>query len=127
LFLQSRLYWFTFATIAASIAVWFITMFIVDSNVAFSFFDFFAVFREITGTGNFWLTTILLCTLIIGKDMYLCALERGFNYKDYQLIQEMEAKGSDGAGVGLGKGGVEAKRSAAKSLNVQAGDADVHV
>jgi hypothetical protein len=77
--------------------MWFITMFIVDSNVGFSFFDFYAVFAMITANGSFWLTTILLCTLIIGKDAYLCALERGFNYKNYQIIQEIEHKGEGGA------------------------------
>lgn len=93
--MQARIYWFTIAAIAFSIAMWFITMFIVDSRVDFSNFDFYGVFRHLTANGSFWLSTILICTLIIGKDLYLCALDRGFNYKDYQLIQEIEAIGGD--------------------------------
>ena len=101
--------------------MWFITMFIVDSNVGFSFFDFYAVFTMITANGSFWLTTILLCTLIIGKDAYLCALERGFNYKNYQIIQEIEAIHKGEAGALSTKSGAGSKKS---SLDISRVDAD---
>ena len=134
MFIQSRIYWFTLAAIAASIAMWFITMFIVDSSISFSFFDFYGVFRQVTANGSFWLTTFLLCTLITGKDAYLCALERRFNAKNYQLIQELEvfkkheiedrasaARGGGGSGSGNGKKSLNIGRVAGAGY----GDADV--
>ena len=47
------------------------------------------MFLELVRNPSYWLTTILLSTAIIGKDLYLCSLERNFNYKPYHVLQEV--------------------------------------
>ena len=123
-FIQSRVYWFTVVAILASIAMWFITMFIVDSNVEFSFFDFYGVFTMVTANGSYWLTTILLVSLLTGKDAYICALERSFNFKNFQIIQEVEAKPGT-SGIRALMGGRKVTDSKAISLVNQTHDSDV--
>ena len=96
--MQSRVYWFSVAAICLSILIWFTSMFVVEASVSLDF-GFFVVFRTITGSNSYWLSVILLCTLILGKDVYLCALDRFSNYKDYQIIQEIQKLEGDNGGA----------------------------
>jgi hypothetical protein len=42
--------------------------------------------------GSFWLTLLLIVTTISGKDVYMCGLERNFNYKAHHIIQEVTTR-----------------------------------
>lgn len=89
LFMQSRIYWFTVVAVVFSILMLYASLFTVDGSVTLDY-GFYYIFRTLTGTSSYWLSVLLLCTLVLGKDLYLTALERSFNYKDYQIIQELE-------------------------------------
>lgn len=39
--------------------------------------------------GSFWLTLLLLVTIIMAKDVYISGLERNFNFKPQHIIQEV--------------------------------------
>lgn len=41
--------------------------------------------------GSFWLTIIMLVAIITAKDVYVCGLERNFNFKPQHIIQEVRA------------------------------------
>jgi len=43
--------------------------------------------------GSFWLTLLLLVTIIMAKDVYISGLERNFNFKPQHIIQEIEVTG----------------------------------
>ena len=101
--MQSRIYWFTVVAIVFSILMLYASLFTVDGSVTLDY-GFFFVFRTLTGTSSYWLSVLLLCTLILGKDIYLNALDRSFNYKDYQIIQELEVLESRGEGRSGGGG-----------------------
>eukprot|EP00605_Chrysophyceae_sp_TOSAG23-4_P001025 GSChrysophyteH1.ASY1.ANO1.1126.1 assembled CDS len=53
-------------------------------------YTYTGVATQLLGNGAYWGGWILICTLIIGKDIYFCALERTFNYNNYHIIQEYE-------------------------------------
>lgn len=38
---------------------------------------------------SFWLTLIMLVAVIMAKDVYVCGLERNFNFKPQHIIQEV--------------------------------------
>jgi len=40
--------------------------------------------------GSFWLTLLLLIVIIMAKDVYVCGLERNFNFRSEHIIQEIE-------------------------------------
>lgn len=40
---------------------------------------------------SFWLTLIMLVAVIMAKDVYVCGLERNFNFKPQHIIQEVPA------------------------------------
>lgn len=88
-FMQTRWYWGNFVIMAASIGLWFASAYLINYII---FFDWawYYIFIRLTSTTYFWLTVILLVTVVVGKDIYICALERSFNYKPYQILQEME-------------------------------------
>ncbi len=39
--------------------------------------------------GSFWLTLIMLVLIVMAKDVYVCGLERNFNFKPQHIIQEV--------------------------------------
>jgi hypothetical protein len=39
----------------------------------------------------FWLTLVLMVTVIFAKDAYVIGLDRNFNFKAYHILQEAEA------------------------------------
>jgi hypothetical protein len=52
------------------------------------------VWTQLLGRGNFWLGCLIIIFVIIGKDLYLCGLQRNFDPTSPQIIQEVKgAKG----------------------------------
>lgn len=44
---------------------------------------------RLMANGSFWLTLLLLVTIIMAKDVYISGLERNFNFKPQHIIQEV--------------------------------------
>ncbi len=47
------------------------------------------VWLRLMNNASFWLTLILLVTIVMAKDIYICGLERNFNFKPQHIIQEV--------------------------------------
>jgi magnesium-transporting ATPase (P-type) len=88
-FLQSNWYWLNYIIIALSVGSWFVVAYII-TNVLFIDYNWFHLFDKLTVNPIYWLTVLLLVTLITAKDLYISSLERYFNYKPYHILQEIE-------------------------------------
>ena len=51
------------------------------------------IWLELLTNSSFWLTILLLIVVVVGKDFYICGLERNFNFKAHQILQEIEVFG----------------------------------
>lgn len=85
---QSRWTNYHFIAIFFSIISWFATAFFISS---FTFLDYnwYNLFQQLNTNANFWLTVILLVTLILCKDFYINAWTRAFNCTPLHVVQEV--------------------------------------
>merc|ERR1712072_1533653 len=92
LFVQNRWRYFNFFLIFGSMLLWLVTSIAYSSlpKLGSILYTYTGVATQLLGNGAYWSGWILICTLIIGKDIYFCALERTFNYNNYHIIQEYE-------------------------------------
>ena len=88
-FVQGRFYWFNWAVILLSILLFFLSGLTITYNVDLDD-NWFYVFDSLLNDGSFYLSVILITLVIVGKDLFLHTLDRTFNYKPYQIIQEIE-------------------------------------
>ena len=89
-FIQTRWYTGNLWVIFFSIAFYFVTLFFITSFIALDF-NFFEVWLRLMTNKSFWLTLILLVSIVMAKDIYVCGLERNFNFKPQHIIQEVRA------------------------------------
>lgn len=92
-FIQSRWYWFNLVVLAASILVYFASLYFITSFTLLDY-NFYHVWSRLLQTGTFWLTLFLLVTIVFAKDVYFSGMERSFNFKPVHIIQEMEIYGT---------------------------------
>ena len=90
MFMQVRWHWVHFFLIFVSIVLWFLTSLVYSSLLDQNFYDYYETMPELLQNSSFWASVILICTIVLGKDMYFCALERTFNFQNYHIIQEYE-------------------------------------
>lgn len=45
------------------------------------------------GSGTFWLALVLICYIILSKDLYTAALHRTFSPESYHILQEVSGCG----------------------------------
>jgi len=90
LFLQNRWHWFNFMLIIGSMLMWLVTSLLYSGILISLFYQVYGTMQELLGTVNYWCGWIVICTIILGKDIYFCALDRMFNYRNYHIIQEFE-------------------------------------
>ena len=91
-FIQSRYYWANFLIIFLSLLFMYIVGFIIQSSQYLDANWFPSLFTITLGSDSYWIGLVLLITIVNGKDVYVAALERTFNYKPHHIIQEIEAK-----------------------------------
>ena len=73
-----------------------------------SFWEWYWTFIELNGNPTFWATVFLLVVTSLCKDIYLCILDRVYNYKNYHILQEFEVK----KGIAADEAEAQEKRSA---------------
>jgi hypothetical protein len=88
-FIQGRFYWFNWAVMFLSILLWFLSALTITYNIQLDD-NWYYVFDRLLNSGSFYLSVILITVVIIGKDLFLHTLDRTFNYKPFQIIQEIE-------------------------------------
>ena len=79
-----------------------------------TFWEWYYTFLELNGNPSFWAIIFLVVLTTVAKDIYICILERVYNYKNYHIIQEHEVK----------RGVAEAEVSAHNSRNTTTIDGD---
>ena len=96
LVLQTCWHWWTVALIVVQFGL-LVASFAVIS--ALEWFDFasYGLLGHVLQNPSAWLTLLLQVVTIVGKDVYLAALDRAFNFKPTHIAQELDA--------GLGKFG----------------------
>ena len=87
---QSRWHLANVLLIAASIGFLIASFFAIGKNAYFDF-DFYGLFGHLLFNTSAWLTMLLMLTAILGKDAYLAALERIFNFRPFHIAQEIDA------------------------------------
>jgi len=92
LFIQNRWHWFNFFLIIGSMMLWLLTSILYSSLTISLFYTVYGTMQELLATPSYWCGWILICTIIVGKDIYFCALDRMFNYHNYHIIQEFEVE-----------------------------------
>ena len=55
-----------------------------------AFWPYYWTFFRLNANLAFWCILVLICTIIIGKDIYFCALNRLYNFSNREIIQEYE-------------------------------------
>ncbi len=89
-FIQTRFHWGHVALIFASMLFWLITSVIFSSTTFSLLYQVYGDMQQLLATGSYWAGWVVICVIIIGKDMYFSLLERTFNYHNYHIIQEFD-------------------------------------
>jgi len=74
--------------IVASVASWFGIAYLV-TNVELVDYEWYQIWGRLMYNGNFWLGSLIIVFVVIGKDLYLCGLQRNFDPNSPQIIQEI--------------------------------------
>ena len=91
MFIQNRWHWFSFFLMFGSMFSWLLTSLLYSSWPTMSIiYTYTGIVQTLLNDSAYWCGWIIICTLILGKDIYFCALERTFNYRNYHIIQEYE-------------------------------------
>merc|ERR1711988_475003 len=94
-FIQVRWHWIHAMILSSSILLWWLTAFffnaVPDSLLSLdAFWPYYWTFFRLNANLAFWCILVLICTIIIGKDIYFCALNRLYNFSNREIIQEYE-------------------------------------
>jgi phospholipid-transporting ATPase len=87
-FIQYRWKSLHVASILMSIASWVVIAYIV-TNIIWVDYDWFQIWAVLLTYRNFWIGLLLICTIVVGKDLYLCGLKRSFDPTSAIIVQEL--------------------------------------
>ncbi|KAJ1396679.1 hypothetical protein B484DRAFT_438800, partial [Ochromonadaceae sp. CCMP2298] len=104
-FLQSKWYFGSYLVMFLSILAYFGSVSFI-SSIVYLDPNFYDVWFKLMSNPSFWLSVLLLTTLVVAKDVYISGLERNFNFKPAHIIQEMELNGTMGEEECKGEGEV---------------------
>jgi magnesium-transporting ATPase (P-type) len=90
LFIQTRWHWGNLVLIIGSMLLWLATSLLYSGLLIPLFYQVYGAMQELLSNPSYWGGWIIICTIILGKDVYFCALDRMFNYHNYHIIQEFE-------------------------------------
>lgn len=96
-FVQNRWHWLQVLLVFLSVFVWWMSglFFAGTTSLLYadqSFWQWYWTFIQLNGNPSFWAIVFLLVITSVCKDIYVCILERVYNYKNYHIIQEHEIK-----------------------------------
>ena len=121
-FIQNRWHWSMALIVFASVLVWWLSALVfAGSDVLMkysttSFWEYYDTFYVLNANSSFWGALFLIVMAVLAKDIYVCALDRIYNFKNFHIIQEIEVR----EGVAIN----EAMRAANMHQSVHT-DADV--
>lgn len=88
IFIQTKWMFVNVVFIVASVASWFGIAYLV-TNVELVDYEWYQIWGRLMYNGNFWLGSLIIVFVVIGKDLYLCGLQRNFDPNSPQIIQEI--------------------------------------
>mmetsp|Transcript_9092 Transcript_9092/g.13680 ORF Transcript_9092/g.13680 Transcript_9092/m.13680 type:complete len:1228 (+) Transcript_9092:73-3756(+) len=74
--------------VVASVASWFGIAYLV-TNVELVDYEWYQIWSRLMYNGNFWLGSLIIVFVILGKDLYVLGIQRSFLPKSPQIIQEI--------------------------------------
>jgi len=85
-FIQQRWYPLSILIVVLSVASWF-GVAALDNVILVVDFDFHGVFSKLMGNPTYWLSLVLMVTMVTAKDIYLSAAARNFNPTNLHVLQ----------------------------------------
>lgn len=126
-FIQNRWHWVMVGIVFLSVLVWWLTALLFAGSKTFmknmtSFWEYYDTFYILNADPSFWAALFLISLSVIAKDIFVCSLDRIYNFKNYHIIQEIEVR--DGVAISEADSAVM-KSKTVKGSQVSGGDADV--
>lgn len=59
------------------------------TNLIWIDYDWYQIWAVLLTYRNFWIGLLLICTIVVGKDIYLCGLQRSFDPSSAIIVQEL--------------------------------------
>lgn len=87
-FIQYRWKFLHILSVLLSILSWIVIAYLVTNLIKIDY-DWYKIWPQLLEYQNFWTGLVLICTVIIGKDMYLCGLRRSFDPSPATIVQEL--------------------------------------
>ena len=87
-FIQYRWKSLHFFALILSIMSWVVIAYLV-TNWIWLDYDWYQIWPQLLNYKNFWIGLLLICTVVVGKDVYLCGLRRSFDPSPAIIVQEL--------------------------------------
>ena len=108
-----------------SVLVWWLTaLLFAGSNIFMkqmtSFWEYYDTWFVLNADPSFWASVFLISLSVIAKDIFMCSLDRIYNFKNYHIIQEIEVR--DGVALKESNGAIQKTRTAVKKSQISRDD-----
>jgi phospholipid-transporting ATPase len=102
-FIQNRWHWVMIGLVFASVLVWWLSALFFAGSLQLvkysstAFWEYYDTFYVLNADPSFWAALFLISLSVIAKDIFLCSLDRIYNFKNFHIVQEMEVR--DGVAI----------------------------
>lgn len=86
-FIQTKWMSLSLLILFLSVLSWFACAYLVTSFEIVDY-EWYQVWSRLMHNGNFWLGSLVIVVFIIGKDLYICGIQRSLRPNSSQIIQE---------------------------------------